>query len=81
MTAIGPHRDEIRFLANQMDLGTFGSRGEARTAVLALKLAEVAWMKRRTGEWPVLLLDEVAAELDPTRRSDLLAHLNDGEQV
>ena len=38
-------------------------------------------MKRRTGEWPVLLLDEVAAELDPTRRSDLLAHLNDGEQV
>jgi DNA replication and repair protein RecF len=81
VTAIGPHRDEIRFLANQMDLGTFGSRGQARTAVLALKLAEVAWMKRRTGEWPVLLLDEVAAELDPTRRSDLLAHLNDGEQV
>lgn len=81
VTAIGPHRDDIRFLANQMDLGTFGSRGQARTAVLALKLAEVAWMKRRTGEWPVLLLDEVAAELDPTRRGDLLAHLSDGEQV
>jgi DNA replication and repair protein RecF len=80
VTTIGPHRDEIRFLANQLDLGTYGSRGQARTAVLALKLAEVAWMKKRGGNWPVLLLDEVLAELDSTRRMDLLSRLQDTEQ-
>ncbi len=80
VTTIGPHRDEIRFLANGIDLGIFGSRGQARTAVLSLKLAEVAWMKEITGEWPVLLLDEVLAELDPERRSDLLSRLLQSEQ-
>lgn len=80
MTTIGPHRDELRFLANGIDLGIFGSRGQARSAVLSLKLAEVAWMKEITGEWPVLLLDEVLAELDPERRSDLLARLLQSEQ-
>jgi DNA replication and repair protein RecF len=81
VTTVGPHRDEVRFLANQMDLGIYGSRGQARTAVLALKLAEVAWMKERTGEWPVLLLDEVLAELDPLRRADLLSRLLETEQA
>lgn len=81
VTTIGPHRDEVRFLANQLDLGVYGSRGQARTAVLALKLAEVAWLKERTGEWPVLLLDEVLAELDPQRRADLLARLSETEQA
>lgn len=81
MTLIGPHRDEIRFLAGGIDLGTYGSRGQARTAVLALKLAEVAWMRAKAGEWPVLLLDEVLAELDVNRRSDLLARLGGAEQV
>ncbi|HEY5901174.1 MAG TPA: DNA replication and repair protein RecF, partial [Anaerolineales bacterium] len=68
VTTIGPHRDELRFLANNVDLGDYGSRGQVRTALLALKLAEVAWMKERTGEWPVILLDEVMAELDLQRR-------------
>ena len=81
MTTIGPHRDEIRFLANGIDLTSFGSRGQVRTALLALKLAEVEWMKERTGELPVLLLDEILAELDQTRRSDLLDVLADCEQV
>ena len=80
MTLSGPHRDEIRLLANGIDLGAYGSRGQARTAVLALKLAEVEWMKAKTGEWPILLLDEVLAELDLDRRRDLLAHLNGAEQ-
>lgn len=80
VTTIGPHRDEIRFLANGIDLGIYGSRGQARTAVLSLKLAEVAWMKEITGEWPVLLLDEVLAELDPERRSDFLSRLLQSEQ-
>jgi len=81
MTVTGPHRDEIRFIAGGIDLGTYGSRGQARTAVLALKLAEVEWMRGKTGEWPILLLDEVLAELDSSRRSELLARLGGAEQV
>ncbi|MEP7136947.1 MAG: DNA replication/repair protein RecF [Chloroflexota bacterium] len=81
VTTIGPHRDELRFLANNIDLGDYGSRGQVRTALLALKLAEVNWMKDRTGEWPVILLDEVMAELDVQRRTDLLKYVGDSEQV
>ncbi len=81
MTTIGPHRDELRFLANSIDLGNYGSRGQIRTTLLALKMAEVNWMKKHTGEWPVILLDEVMAELDLERRADLLAHLSESEQV
>ena len=81
VTTIGPHRDELRFLGNGIDLGTYGSRGQARTAMLALKLAEVEWMKEKTGQWPVLLLDEVLAELDPARRLDLLNRLSISEQA
>ncbi len=80
VTAIGPHRDELRFLGNGVDLGIYGSRGQVRTAMLALKLSEVAWMKQKTGEWPVLLLDEVLAELDTQRRMDLLVRLCQSEQ-
>lgn len=81
VTTIGPHRDELRFLANGIDLGVYGSRGQSRTAILALKLAEVAWLKEETGQWPVLLLDEVLAELDVQRRTDLLERLADIEQA
>jgi DNA replication and repair protein RecF len=82
MTLIGPHRDEVRFLVNdQIDLGKFGSRGQQRTAVVALKLAEVDWMRQRTGEWPILLLDEVLSELDAERRGFLLTQVNGVEQA
>ncbi len=81
LTTIGPHRDELRFLANGIDLGDYGSRGQVRTALLGLKLAEVSWMKERTGEWPVILLDEVMAELDLQRRADLLNYTSASEQV
>ena len=80
-TSHGPHRDEVRFLSNQIDLGDYGSRGQTRTALLTLKFAEVAWMKQRTGEWPVLLLDEIMAELDPQRRKDLLSVVSQVEQA
>lgn len=80
VTISGPHRDELRLLSNGIDLGHYGSRGQVRTAILSLKLAEVAWMKDKTGQWPVLLLDEVLAELDAQRRSDLLARLSESEQ-
>ncbi|MEZ0397069.1 MAG: DNA replication/repair protein RecF [Anaerolineales bacterium] len=81
VTTLGPHRDELRFLADGLDLGDYGSRGQVRTALLALKLAEVEWMKDKTGQWPVLLLDEVLAELDLQRRADLLTFIEDIEQV
>ncbi|MFQ5407661.1 MAG: DNA replication/repair protein RecF [Anaerolineales bacterium] len=80
-TLIGPHRDELRFVASGVDLGVYGSRGQGRTAVLALKLAELAWMRDRSGEWPILLLDEVLAELDAHRRRDLLHRIDGVEQV
>ena len=81
VTTTGPHRDDLLFLANGINLGHYGSRGQVRTAVLSLKLAEVGWMRRHTGEWPILLLDEMLAELDPRRRSDLLTRLLRSEQV
>ncbi len=81
LTIAGPHRDEVRFLANGIDLTTYGSRGQARTAILALKLAEVEWLRTRGGEWPVLLLDEVFSELDIRRREDLLEDLARADQV
>ena len=52
-----------------------------RTTLLALKLAEVEWMKERTGEYPVILLDEVMAELDTSRRADLLKYVGEDRQV
>jgi DNA replication and repair protein RecF len=81
VTTIGPHRDELRFLTHDFDLGHYGSRGQIRTALLSIKLAEVNWMKERTGEWPVILLDEVMAELDVQRRADLLKYVGESEQV
>jgi DNA replication and repair protein RecF len=81
VTTIGPHRDELRFLSNGVDLGDFGSRGQVRTALMSLKLAEMGWLKERTGHWPVLLLDEILAELDLQRRADLLETLGDCEQA
>lgn len=80
-TSLGPHRDELRFLSNGIDLGNYGSRGQLRTTLLSLKLAEVNWLKEKNGDWPVLLLDEVLAELDDTRRQDLLDRLADSEQA
>ncbi|HEY3310616.1 MAG TPA: DNA replication/repair protein RecF [Anaerolineales bacterium] len=80
VTTIGPHRDDMRFLSNGVDLGDYGSRGQVRTTLLALKMAEVAWMKEKTGEWPVILLDEVMAELDAERRADLMSALSESEQ-
>jgi DNA replication and repair protein RecF len=76
VTLCGPHRDELRLNINSRDAGLYGSRGQARTAVMALKLAELAWMKERIGEWPILLLDEVVAELDSQRRAYLLERID-----
>ncbi|NWF68027.1 MAG: DNA replication/repair protein RecF [Chloroflexi bacterium] len=76
VTLSGPHRDELRLCINERDTGLYGSRGQARTAVLALKLAELSWMRAQTGEYPILMLDEVVAELDAHRRAFLLERID-----
>jgi DNA replication and repair protein RecF len=81
VTSIGPHRDELRGVSNGIDLGIYGSRGQIRSAIISLKLAEVKWLKEKTNEWPVLLLDETLAELDHQHRMDLMEKLLDCEQV
>lgn len=81
VTLSGPHRDELRILINNRDCGLYGSRGQARTAVLALKLAELDWMRECLGESPLLLLDDVVAELDSQRRAFLLNRLNGSAQT
>lgn len=71
-TSLGPHRDDILFSLNGIDLRTFGSQGQQRTGVLSLKLSELKYFLQETGEYPVLLLDDVMSELDKTRRTQLL---------
>jgi DNA replication and repair protein RecF len=81
MTLYGPHRDDLRFLANRRDLRTYGSRGQQRSAALSLKLAEVQAMTDAGGRAPLLLLDDVMSELDAQRRSMLLEVLAGVEQA
>ena len=69
---IGPHRDDVQFLVNEVDARRFGSAGQQRTIVLALKLAELELIKTLYGKSPILLLDDVLAELDPKRQLLLL---------
>ena len=76
----GPHRDELIFQVNGWNLRTYGSRGQQRTAALALKLAELQAMSAATGEKPILLLDDVMSELDAQRRAALLSALADVRQ-
>jgi len=78
VTLVGPHRDEVRFLIDDVDAGIYGSRGQQRTAALSVKLAEVELMHRETGEQPVLLLDDILSELDARRRHFLLNRLSEG---
>lgn len=80
-TSVGPHRDDWEFLLNGRSLSSYGSRGQQRTAILALKMAEIKWMTRQTGEIPILLLDEVVAELDAHRRALLLDYVKDANQA
>ena len=70
-TVRGPHRDDIAFHINEMDVRYFGSQGQQRTAALAVKLAEIRLVEDMVGESPVVLLDDVTAELDEKRRSHI----------
>ncbi len=72
---VGPQRDDLRFRINGLEVRTFGSQGQQRTAVLSLKMAELSFMERHTGERPVLLLDDVMSDLDDQRRSRLIERI------
>lgn len=78
---VGPHRDDLVFRLNGRPLGAFGSQGQQRTAVLALKVAEYGVAEARSGEAPLLLLDDVLSELDPQRQRALLDALGSFEQA
>ncbi|MHB1344202.1 MAG: DNA replication/repair protein RecF [Thermoleophilia bacterium] len=81
-THLGPHRDDLRFTLGGRDLRSYGSQGEHRTALLALLLAERAWISEREGRPPLLLLDDVMSELDDSRRRALVALLRgEGQAV
>ena len=71
-TGIGPHRDDLSITVNDNNLRSFGSQGQQRSGALALKLAEMEYVKKEAGEYPVLLLDDVMSELDSERRKQIL---------
>ena len=78
-TSIGPHRDDLIFLMNGNDISSYGSQGQQRTAILSVKLAELEFVKKETGEYPLLLLDDVGSELDKERRDALFSYLIEKE--
>ncbi|MBR1758985.1 MAG: DNA replication/repair protein RecF [Lachnospiraceae bacterium] len=79
-THVGPHRDDMVFEINGSDARRFGSQGQQRTAALSLKMAEIEIVRRRTGQKPILLLDDVLSELDRSRQTYLLSGIS-GTQV
>jgi DNA replication and repair protein RecF len=80
-TLVGPHRDDVEFVINQTPARQYGSQGQQRTLVLALKLAELTLIEEVVGEPPLLLLDDVLAELDLHRQNQLLETIQDRFQT
>ncbi|WP_026100403.1 DNA replication/repair protein RecF [Fortiea contorta] len=80
-TLVGPHRDEVELSINHTPARQYGSQGQQRTLVLALKLAELQLIEEVVGEPPLLLLDDVLAELDPSRQNQLLDAIQDRFQT
>lgn len=76
-TSMGPHRDDIRLMTEDIEVRSQGSQGQKRTAALSIKLSEIDIMKEYTGESPILLLDDVFSELDNNRRKYLLEYIKD----
>jgi len=81
VSLIGPHRDDVRFWVDGMDMHTYGSRGQQRTIALSVKLAEVELFAQGKREQPILLLDDVLSELDCTRRNCLMQAIQRAQQV
>ena len=80
-TSVGPHRDDFEFLIDGRDARDFGSQGQQRSCVLAMRLGELRIMEQATGELPLLLLDDLMSELDESRKRALLAALDPRAQI
>ena len=80
-TGTGPHRDDIQFRIGNMDVRTYGSQGQQRTVVLALKLSEIELVKKKIQDLPILLLDDVLSELDRNRQLQLLGEMKDVQTI
>jgi DNA replication and repair protein RecF len=74
-TSVGAHRDDVLLTIAGRDVRAYGSQGQQRTAALAMRLSELHVMRESMGEWPMLMLDDVMSELDPSRRRQLIARL------
>ncbi|MCL4552828.1 MAG: DNA replication/repair protein RecF [Candidatus Marsarchaeota archaeon] len=81
MSLAGPHRDDIKFFVDQIDMNTYGSRGQQRSVALSLKLAETRYMLAASREYPILLLDDIMSELDSDRRQRVLNAVSENQQV
>ena len=80
-TKIGPQHDDLEFYINDLDAKMYASQGQQRSIVLSLKLAEINYLKEKTGTYPVLLLDDVLSELDKNRQLKLLDAINENVQT
>lgn len=81
LTMVGPHRDDINFVIDGIDIRKFGSQGQQRTAALALKLSEIELVRRQIQDDPILLLDDVLSELDSNRQNYLLELLKQTQTI
>lgn len=81
LTLIGPHRDDFNIFINGIDVKTFGSQGQQRTAILTIKFSSLKIIKETTGEYPVLLLDDVLSELDSNRKKYILSTIKDIQTI
>ena len=80
-TTVGPHRDDMRFCVNGIDIRKYGSQGQQRTSALSLKLSEIHLVKKSINDTPVLLLDDVLSELDSNRQNYLLNSISDIQTI
>lgn len=81
ITIIGPHRDELEFVVNSDNIKNFGSQGQQRMAILAIKLSEIEIIKKYKNNNPILLLDDVFSELDKNKKNNLLNYINNQTQT
>ena len=80
-TTIGPHKDDLEFYIDKFNIKTYGSQGQQRMAVLAIKLAEIEIFKNYKQDTPILLLDDVFSELDDQKKNNLLKYIDSGIQT
>ena len=81
ITSVGPHRDDFNIFINDIDTKSYGSQGQQRTAVLTIKFASLKIIKEITGEFPVLLLDDVLSELDFSRKRYILSTIGEIQTI